>query len=69
MLPQNSTGSESSLSSSECDDPKNKYSVANCGYDLVGNFFKYMMPLVNGSKIVDTKNVANILDKNEDVWQ
>jgi hypothetical protein len=43
--------------------------VANCGYDLVGNFFKYMMPLVNGSKIVDTKNVANILDKNEDVWQ
>jgi hypothetical protein len=43
--------------------------VANCGYDLVGNFFKYMMPLVNGSKIDDTKNVANILDKNEDVWQ
>ena len=40
MLPYNSTGTESSLSLSECDDPKNKDSVANCGYDLVGNFFQ-----------------------------
>ena len=69
MLPYNSTGTESSLSLSECDDPKNKDSVANCGYDLVGNFFKFMMPLVNGSNIVDTNNVANLLDKNENFWQ
>ena len=57
MLPYNySNPAETFLTPTECDDPKIKNTVSNCGYDLVGDLFRYLMPLINGSNIFNYTN-------------